>query len=118
MRYLIIAFASSVGYVIGALLVFPHLLPMILILIKTLVICYVLGSLTNFIGELMSMYNTPKNKALGLIYLLLSYMLTCKKCSSFWISLILTQNLFYASLVAIAITLVDKIETKYNKTEL
>jgi hypothetical protein len=64
------------------------------------------------------MYNTPKNKALGLIYLLLSYMLTCKKCSSFWIALILTGNLFYASLVAIAMVVIDKIETKYNKTTL
>jgi hypothetical protein len=89
-----------------------------MILLQTIVICYVLSTLTNFIGELMSMYNTPKNKALGLIYLLLSYMLTCKKCSSFWIALILTGNLFYASLVAIAMIVIDKIETKYNKTTL
>ena len=89
-----------------------------IILLQTIVICYVLSTLTNFIGELMSMYNTPKNKALGLIYLLLSYMLTCKKCSSFWIALILTGNLFYASLVAIAMVVIDKIETKYNKTTL
>lgn len=89
-----------------------------MILLQTIIICYVLSSLTNFIGELMSMYSTPKNKVLGLIYLLLSYMLTCKKCSSFWISLTLTQNLFYASLVAIAMIVIDKIETKYNKTTL
>lgn len=91
---------------------------MILILIKTLVICYVLSGLTNFIGELMGMYSTPKNKALGLIYLLLSYMLICKKCSSFWMGLILTGDLFSAAIISIVITLVDKIESKYNKTEL
>jgi hypothetical protein len=85
-----------------------------MILLETIIICYVLSSLTNFIGELMSMYSTPKNKALGLIYLLFTYMLTCKKCSSFWLALILTGNLFYASLVAIAMIVIDKIETKYN----
>jgi hypothetical protein len=89
-----------------------------MILLQTLIICYVLSSLTNFIGELMSMYSTPKNKALGLIYLLLTYMLTCKKCSSFWLALILTGNLFSSSLVAIAMIVIDKIETKYNKTTL
>jgi hypothetical protein len=85
-----------------------------MILLQTLIICYVLSSLTNFIGELMSMYSTPKNKALGLIYLLLTYMLTCKKCSSFWLALILTGDLFSSSLVAIAMIVIDKIETKYN----
>jgi hypothetical protein len=85
-----------------------------MILLETIIICYVLSSLTNFIGELMSMYSTPKNKALGLIYLLLTYMLTCKKCSSFWLALILTGNLFSSSLVAIAMIVIDKIETKYN----
>lgn len=89
-----------------------------MILLQTLIICYVLSSLTNFIGELMSMYSTPKNKALGLIYLLLTYMLTCKKCSSFWLALILTGDLFSSSLVAIAMIVIDKIETKYNKTTL
>jgi hypothetical protein len=49
-----------------------------------------------------------------LIYLLLTYMLTCKKCSSFWLALILTGNLFSSSLVAIAMIVIDKIETKYN----
>jgi hypothetical protein len=89
-----------------------------MILLQTLIICYVLSSLTNFIGELMSMYSTPKNKALGLIYLLFTYMLTCKKCSSFWLALILTGDLFSSSLVAIAMIVIDKIETKYNKTTL
>jgi hypothetical protein len=89
-----------------------------MILLQTLIICYVLSSLTNFIGELMSMYSTPKNKALGVMYLLLSYMLTCKKCSSFWLALILTGDLFSSSLVAIAMIVIDKIETKYNKTTL
>jgi len=89
-----------------------------IILLQTLVICYVLSSLTNFMGDLMTMYNTPKNKALGLIYLLLSYMLICKKCSAFWIALIIMGNLFGAALISIVITIVDKIETKYNKTEL
>jgi hypothetical protein len=64
------------------------------------------------------MYSTPKNKALGLIYLLFTYMLTCKKCSSFWLALILTGDLFSSSLVAIAMIVIDKIETKYNKTTL
>lgn len=90
---------------------------MILIL-KYIVICYVLSSLMNFVGELMSMYKTPKNKALGLIYLLFSYMLTCKKCASFWLSLILTGDLFTASIISIVITIIDKIESKYNNTEL
>jgi hypothetical protein len=89
-----------------------------MILLQTLIICYVLSSLTNFIGELMSMYSTPKNKALGVMYLLLTYMLTCKKCSSFWLALILTGDLFSSSLVAIAMIVIDKIETKYNKTTL
>lgn len=91
---------------------------MIQLLLQTLVISYVLSTLTNFIGELMSMYNTPKNKVLGLIFLILSYMLTCKKCSSFWISLILTHNLFFASVISIVITLVNKLESKFNTTQL
>ena len=89
-----------------------------MILLQTIIICYVLSTLTNFVGELMSMYSTPKIKALGLIYLLITYMLTCRRCASFWIALILTNNLLYASITAIAISIVDKVESKYNKTEL
>jgi hypothetical protein len=91
---------------------------MIIELIKVLIICYVLVDLTSFLGELISEYSNIKNKVLKLIILVLSYIMTCEKCSSFWLSLILTGDLFISAVVAIVIKLVKKFEYKINKTEL
>jgi hypothetical protein len=91
---------------------------MIIELIKVLIICYVLVDLTSFLGELISEYSNIKNKVLKLVILVLSYIMTCEKCSSFWLSLILTGDLFISAVIAIVIKLVKKFEYKINKTEL
>jgi len=91
---------------------------MIIELIKTLIICYVLVDLTSFLGELISEYSNIKNKVLKLIILVLSYIMTCEKCSSFWLSLILTGDLFISVVIAIVVKLVKEFEYKNKKTKL
>jgi hypothetical protein len=91
---------------------------MIIELIKTLIICYVLVDLTSFLGELISEYSNIKNKVLKLIILVLSYIMTCEKCSSFWLSLILTGDLFISAVIAIVVKLVKEFEYKNKKTKL
>ena len=88
---------------------------MIGLIIKYLIITYVLSDMISFIGELLSNYK-PTNKILNLIILFLSYVMVCNKCSSFWISLILSGDLFIASLIAILSIIINKIEEKYIAT--
>lgn len=88
-----------------------------MIILKMILICYVLIDLTSFIGQIISTF-IIKNKAVAVIKLLLEYLLSCEKCSSFWITLVATGDIFTASLVALTIMIIKKLENKFIKTEL
>jgi hypothetical protein len=82
-------------------------------------ICYVLSDLAEFISGLV--YELQfKRKWIKLGQHLLTYILSCPKCFSFWFSLGFTGSLFIACLVAIIINIIKSIEYKLskNKTEL
>ncbi len=95
---------------------------MIMIIIKMLqilIISYVLSDLGDFIGSLIGELNQVKNKALRVSFYLLQYVLTCPKCFSFWFSLIMSGDLFIASVIAIIINTIKEFEYKRKKvTEL
>jgi len=87
----------------------------LLLILKLLIITYVLSDLGSFIGELIDMVITTKNKLLGVIKSLLVYLLSCNKCFSFWFSLILSGDLLVASIVAILIIQIKTIETYFKR---
>ena len=87
-------------------------------IIKLIVICYVLVDLTSFLGEIVVSIDGIKNKLLKLIQLLLGYLLTCNKCGSFWLSLILSRDLFISAVVALVVMILKEIEYKKIKTKL
>lgn len=87
-------------------------------IIKLLIISYVLSDLANFIGEVVSNYTNIKNKLLKLAILVFSYIMTCSKCSSFWITLILSGDLFISALTALLIDIIKRFEYKWIKTKL
>jgi hypothetical protein len=88
-------------------------------IIKLIVIFFILVDLTSFISEVISTLGTPKNKLLGVSYLLITYLLSCSRCTTFWGSLIITGDLFTSAVVAIIVNFLKEIEYKYkNKTTL
>ena len=87
-------------------------------IIKLIVICYVLVDLTSFLGEIVVSIDGIKNKLLKLLQLLLGYLLTCNKCSSFYLSLILSRDLFISAVVALVVMILKEIEYKKIKTKL
>lgn len=89
----------------------------ILGILKMILICYVLVDLTSLIGQILSTLPV-KNKVLGVVKVLFEYLLTCEKCSSFWITLIITGDIFTSALVAISIKIIKMLENKFIKTEL
>jgi len=88
-------------------------------LLQITLICYVLFDLSEFISGLVYEF-TFKRKWIKIIQNLLTYMLSCPKCFSFWFSFIFTGSLFIACLVAIIINIIKSVEYKLskNKTEL
>jgi hypothetical protein len=88
-------------------------------LLQIILICYVLSDLSEFISGLVYEF-TFKRKWIKIIQNLLTYMLSCPKCFSFWFSFIFTGSLFIACLVAIIINIIKSVEYKLskNKTEL
>lgn len=92
---------------------------MILIsIIQTIIICYVLSDLAEFISTLVFEIKLKK-RLLNITKNLLVYMLSCPKCFSFWLGLILTGSLFWSCVVAILINIIKSLEYKYiNKTPL
>ena len=88
-------------------------------LLQIIMICYVLFDLSEFISGLVYEF-TFKRKWIKIIQNLLTYVLSCPKCFSFWFSFIFTGSLFIACLVAIIINIIKSVEYKLskNKTEL
>lgn len=59
-----------------------------------------------------------KNKFIRLFTIIPKYIFSCRMCSSFWITLIMTHSLLLASIIYILMKFILKIEYKYDKTEL
>ena len=92
---------------------------MIYEIIKLLLIVYVLRDMASFIGEVISEWSIRLKSFLKSIVLVFTYVLTCNKCFSFWFSLILSGDLFVASLIALSMKVIGVIENKYiQKTNL
>lgn len=89
---------------------------MIILIIKLLIISWGLKDLFSFIGELLSEVEI-KSVKLNIIKLLISYILTCPKCSSMWLSLAISGNLLIAVIVSILVNLLSEIEYKISKKE-
>lgn len=83
--------------------------------IKIFIICYVLRDMAHFIADLIWEYTKIKNKPLKLVLLLLTYVLSCGKCFSMWLALILGCDLFFATGIALGIGLIEQAENKKTK---
>jgi hypothetical protein len=85
-------------------------------ILQLLVITFVLTDLGAFMSELIP---TPTKKIIAVPTLILKYWMSCPKCAAFWITIILTGDLFTAALVALIINYAKELEYKIkNKTEL
>jgi len=89
----------------------------IITILKLIVICWALKDLFLFASEIIETIKI-KNRLFEIIKLLLVYLLSCSKCNSMWLALILSGNLLYAAVVSIIINLFTTLEYKYKKTEL
>ena len=90
---------------------------MILIVIKLVIVAFVLKDLAAFIGEIiLTLVDIVPNRFAKIGLYLVSYLLNCSKCFSFWLSLILSADLFTAALVALVVDIIAQLLTKYNKT--
>lgn len=78
------------------------------------IISYVLSDLALFVSGLVHEMKFG-SKALKLGQLLLTYILSCPKCFSFWLALIISGSLFLACLVQILINIIKSIEYKIRK---
>ena len=83
-----------------------------MILFKFIIICYVLSSMSEFIGDILLEIEI-KSKWLNIFRYFITYILSCNKCFSFWFTLIATGNLFLAAGVGIIIGFINKITEKY-----
>lgn len=79
-------------------------------LINLIFISWVFSSQASFLSELI-----PDKK----IFIIPKYIMSCPKCSGFWISLIICQNLYMAAIVSFSLYLWSLIENKlFGSTEL
>ena len=81
---------------------------MIITLLQAITISFSLKSLASFIGEMIVM-NIENNydKAVQISLYLISYLLSCSKCFSFWFTLVLTADLFIAALTSLLISIIE-----------
>jgi hypothetical protein len=80
---------------------------------KLVVILLVLSDLAEFVGGLIDIVVPSKIKLLGVIKSLVVYLLTCNKCFSFWFSLIWSGDLFASAVVAMSISFIMSIKSRY-----
>lgn len=81
-----------------------------ILLLTAITVSYALLGLGEFVGELLiQIVEDIHNKYAKLGLYLLSYLLSCNQCFSFWFSLFLTQDLLIAALSSIVITVSSKI---------
>jgi hypothetical protein len=87
-------------------------------LFKLFIICFVLTDMASFIGELINELEV-KRRVLKIIKHLVSYVLTCPRCFTFWLSLIMTGDLFISASLSLLINLAKELQYKLkSKTEL
>ena len=88
-------------------------------LLQLLVVCYVLVDMAKFVSEIVyELMVDVKHKVIRVGLSFLTYILSCPRCFSFWLSLIWTGDIFIACVMALVINLVKIIEYKWSKTEL
>lgn len=87
------------------------------VIFKLVVILLVLSDLAEFIGGLIDIVVPSKIKLLGVIKSLVVYLLTCNKCFSFWFSLLWSGDLFISAVVAMSISFIMLIKSRYLKSD-
>ena len=90
---------------------------MLWVIFKLVVILLVLSDLAEFVGGLIDIVVPSKIKLLGVIKSLVVYLLTCNKCFSFWFSLLWSGDLFVSAVVAMSISFVMLIKSRYLKSD-
>ena len=80
---------------------------LIINIFQIIIICLALSSLAEFVGDLIHVASQDVTQNyIKLPLLLISYILSCGKCFSFWFTLIYTQDLFVAAAVSLLTTLI------------
>ena len=86
-------------------------------IIQLVIITVVLKDLAAVVGELvLTVVDSVSNRFGKIALYLLSYLLNCPKCFSFWFCLLLGADLFTSALVALSISLILTITDKYLNT--
>jgi hypothetical protein len=90
---------------------------MLWVIFKLVVILLVLSDLAEFVGGLIDIVVPSKIKLLGVIKSLVVYLLTCNKCFSFWFSLLWSGDLFVSAVVAMSISFIMLIKSRYLRSD-
>jgi len=73
--------------------------------------------LAEVLGDILHTNIQVKSKAVNIIILIFSYILSCSKCFSFWFTLIYTGNLFVSAATSIIISIIEIIKNQYFDTK-
>jgi hypothetical protein len=84
--------------------------------IQLIVICIAISPLAAVIADILHTIQA-KSKAVNIIILIFSYILSCSKCFSFWFTLIYTGNLFVSAATSIIISIIEIIKNQYFDTK-
>lgn len=84
--------------------------------IQLIVICIAISPLAEVIGDILNTIQA-KSKAVNIIILAVSYILSCSKCFSFWFTLIYTSDLFVSAATSIIISIIEIIKNLYFDTK-
>lgn len=76
------------------------------LILKLIVVAFVLADLASFIGEILLTFVEMTESRYGKIAIyLMSHLLSCSKCFSFWFSLVLGGDLLTAAIVGLSVEL-------------
>jgi hypothetical protein len=82
-------------------------------LLKWIVIGFVISGMSEFVSELLYEFVSDKlNKLVRLLLSLVIYILSCPKCFTFWMIVILTGDVLGACVAAYVVSGLKKIEYK------
>jgi hypothetical protein len=82
-------------------------------MIKAILIAWLLTNFEPFQKLLYTINEWIKNKTIRFIYEYVYQILSCIKCTSFWLTLIMTLNIYLAILAAIITLTWEKINIRY-----
>lgn len=88
------------------------------LLIKFVAVTYVTKDLSAFVSEVIQnggIMEVVRYKYMLIIFYLVSHLLSCAKCYSFWFTLIGTGNLFVSALTAL---IVSYLSERFTQTKL